>query len=273
MVYHVRQKDGSESVFDLDSLQDQLSRGIISLDTPVRRDTDTRWITAGAVLNVRVGENPESNQTRRIGSARQNESPPSRPDETQKSTRERLQLVIDGAWKVCFACVVGGFFTSVATLLVAAIWETANELQGGSRNPYLARPDWAMRFALGGLLAAAGATFYCLHSPRRIAIPFPPSVPPLPRNMDQPTGAGSPEVKKALIYSSAALTGVILYLAVREVSPRAQRFELVSGTGALGLTFLMDKRTGAVWRYYRNYDSNNVSKGEGFILIHSSDQR
>lgn len=46
-----------------------------------------------------------------------------------------------------------------------------------------------------------------------------------------------------------------------------ERFQIVNGNGELGKSFLIDKTTGRVWRYYENFnDKNNptVPTEEGF---------
>ena len=81
-------------------------------------------------------------------------------------------------------------------------------------------------------------------------------------------GAMDSEVKKALIYAATLLAAVLIW---RKPAPPPQhtmesRYEIHSG-GGLGQTFLLDRQTGAVWRYYRNTDNKGEPSDEGFVSL------
>ncbi len=96
------------------------------------------------------------------------------------------------------------------------------------------------------------------------------------------------EIKKALIYLVAALIVSCAWIGSEilrrdgnrslellkrqtnidiEVRRGSDRYALDSVTGDIQRTFLLDKQTGKVWRYYRTMDENRSIKSEGFDLI------
>ncbi len=75
------------------------------------------------------------------------------------------------------------------------------------------------------------------------------------------------ETKKSLIYGAAVVVAVSIWCASDYSIAHVNRYEMHS-EGSLGLTFLLDKQSGAIWRYYRNHDTNNVLTDEGFMLVH-----
>ena len=74
------------------------------------------------------------------------------------------------------------------------------------------------------------------------------------------------EIKKALIYGATIFVAVSVWCVVDSYKSHLNRYEIHSA-GVVGITFLLDRQTGAVWRYYRNTDSTGKLTDEGFSLI------
>jgi hypothetical protein len=74
------------------------------------------------------------------------------------------------------------------------------------------------------------------------------------------------EIRKALIYGATIIVAVGFWSASNYFKARLDRYELHTA-GTVGLTFLLNKRSGAIWRYYRNTDTNGKFSDEGFSLV------
>ncbi len=75
---------------------------------------------------------------------------------------------------------------------------------------------------------------------------------------------------KHLIYLGVALILATGWVTAEVVKSEGSRYSLDSG-GALQRTFLLDKKSGKVWRYYLNTENGKPSGNppyEGFQLIH-----
>lgn len=79
----------------------------------------------------------------------------------------------------------------------------------------------------------------------------------------------NPALKNPLIYLllSAIIAGTWLWTV--HAKSEASRYSIESSSPQ-SRTFLLDKKTGRVWRYYVNMDQNNKPITEGFSLIHEA---
>ena len=71
---------------------------------------------------------------------------------------------------------------------------------------------------------------------------------------------------KPLIYLVAVLVVCGTWFVIEHFKIESSRYSIESG-GALQRTFLLDKKTGRVWRYYVNMDESKNPTSEGFQLI------
>ena len=74
------------------------------------------------------------------------------------------------------------------------------------------------------------------------------------------------ELKKALIYFAAVVIAALSWYAAEVRREEASRYSLWSA-GPPGQTFLLDKKTGEIWRYYWNVDGGGNRTSEGFSSI------
>jgi hypothetical protein len=76
----------------------------------------------------------------------------------------------------------------------------------------------------------------------------------------------------ALVYAGVALYAWMIYLDHRKSPPppvqtQAAVWDLYNSSDQVGHTFLINRQTGAVWRYFRNVDDKGKITGEGFISL------
>jgi hypothetical protein len=79
----------------------------------------------------------------------------------------------------------------------------------------------------------------------------------------------------ALVYGGVALYAWMIYLDHHRKSPPppppvqapASVWDLYNSSDQVGHTFLINRQTGAVWRYFRNVDDKGKITGEGFISL------
>lgn len=71
----------------------------------------------------------------------------------------------------------------------------------------------------------------------------------------------NPFVKSAILPAIILSAGLVLSAFVLRELPN-DRYEIRSGSSPLPFIFLVDRRTGETWRYYRNED-----KSEGFMPL------
>lgn len=67
-----------------------------------------------------------------------------------------------------------------------------------------------------------------------------------------------------LIIAAVALGG---FVAGRFSSPTSGRYTMLAGNPPFPFVYLLDTQTGEIWRYYRNFDSQNRPTAEGFIVV------
>lgn len=79
------------------------------------------------------------------------------------------------------------------------------------------------------------------------------------------------EIQKALVYSSALVLAVAIGGAAHYLAASMTRFQ-ITNPGELGYAYLVDRKTGEVWRYYRNTDSTGKMGSEGFQQIRKADE-
>ena len=73
------------------------------------------------------------------------------------------------------------------------------------------------------------------------------------------------EILKAIIYSLSFLFAVSIWTYTELQKSDNGRFRIEQGMG--NIPYLIDSRTGEVWRYYRNTDSSGKPTDEGFMRI------
>jgi hypothetical protein len=77
----------------------------------------------------------------------------------------------------------------------------------------------------------------------------------------------------ALVYAGVALYAWMIYLDHHRksqpppVQTQAPVWDLYNSSDQVGHTFLINRQTGAVWRYFRNVDDKGKITGEGFISL------
>lgn len=71
---------------------------------------------------------------------------------------------------------------------------------------------------------------------------------------------------KALSLPLASCIVSVAWISVELIKRSTSRYTIESG-GALQRTFLLDRQTGKVWRYYINVDENKKPTDEGFQMI------
>jgi hypothetical protein len=73
------------------------------------------------------------------------------------------------------------------------------------------------------------------------------------------------DVAKALIYGLSAIITVSIWSYTSRLNLKTPQFSIETSLG--GLPFLIESRSGTVWRYYRNTDAQQNITSEGFTLV------